>query len=73
MAAGAGISRKTLRRASESLGIVKAKTGMKAGWVWSLPSKMPITSEDAQQNCMGTFGEVGRLREPEEAIVEVEL
>ena len=73
MAADAGISRKTLRRASESLRIVKGKTGMKAGWVWSLPPKMPITSEDAQQNCMGTFEEVGRLRESEEAIVEVEL
>lgn len=50
MAADAGISRKTLRRASESLRIVKGKTGMKAGWVWSLPPKMPIPSEDAQQN-----------------------
>jgi len=69
----AGISRKTLRRASESLGIVKEKTGMKAGWVWSLPPKMPKTSEDAQQNCVGAFGDVGRLRESEEAIVEVKL
>jgi hypothetical protein len=73
MASDAGISGKTLRRASESLRIVKGKTGMKAGWVWSLPPKMPKTSEDAQQNCMGTFEKVGHLREPEAAIVEVEL
>jgi hypothetical protein len=73
LATDAGISGKTLRRASESLRIVKGKTGMKAGWVWSLPPKMPMTSEDAQQNCMGTFGKVGHLRESEEAIVEVEL
>jgi putative DNA primase/helicase len=73
MAEDSGISRKTLRRASDSLGIVKEKTGMKAGWMWSLTPKMPKTSEDAQQNCMGTFEEVGQLRESEEAIVEVEL
>jgi hypothetical protein len=71
MAASAGISSKTLRRASESLGIVKEKSGMKGGWTWSLPPKMPKASEDAQQNCMGTFGEVGHLREEQE--VEIEL
>ena len=73
LAADAGISQKTLRRASDSLSVVKAKIGMKAGWVWSLPPKMPKTSEDAQQNCMGTFEEVGHLRESEAAIVEVDL
>jgi hypothetical protein len=73
MAADAGISRKTLRRASESLRIVKGKTGMKAGWVWSLPANLPKTPEDAPQNCVGTFEGVGHLRESEGAIVEVEL
>ena len=70
MAADAGISRKTLTRASQSLRIVKEKTGMKTGWVWSLPPKMPNTSEEAQQNTMGTFGEVGHLRASAEAIVD---
>jgi len=51
MATEAGISRKTLRRASESLGIVKGKPGMKAGWVWSLPPKMPKTPEDDLHPC----------------------
>jgi hypothetical protein len=73
MAAEASITSKTLRRASESLGIVKEKTGMKAGWVWSLPPKRPKISEEAQANCMGTFGKVGHLRQSEETIVEVEL
>jgi hypothetical protein len=73
MAVAAGISKKTLRRAAESLGIHKEKTGMTGGWVWSLPPKMPKQSEDAQQNCMGTFGELGHLREPEDSIMEVEL
>jgi hypothetical protein len=71
MATDADISKKTLRRASESLRIVKEKTGMKGGWIWSLPPKMPKTSEDAQQNCLGTFGKVGHLQEAGE--VEVEL
>ena len=73
MAADAGIARKTLRRASESLRIVKEKTGMRAGWVWSFSPNMPKASEDAQQNCKGTFEEVGHLRESVEAIVEVDL
>jgi putative DNA primase/helicase len=72
-AADAGISRKTLRRASETLGIVKEKTGMKAGWVWSLPPKMPITSEDAPQRNLGTFGDPGHLRDTDEVMVEVDL
>jgi hypothetical protein len=72
MAANVGISVKTLRRASESLGVVKDKAGMKGGWVWSLPPKMPKTSEHAQQKSLGTFGEVGHLR-ASEAITEVEL
>jgi len=73
MAEAMGIAKKTLRRASESLKILKGKTGMKAGWVWSLPPKMPVTSEDAQQNYRGTFEEVGHLQESQGAIVEVKL
>jgi hypothetical protein len=56
MPENAGISKKTLRRASESLGVVKGKTGMRAGWERSFPPKMTVINEDAQQNCMDTFG-----------------
>jgi hypothetical protein len=73
MAAHVGISGKTLRRAAESLGVAKEKGGMKAGWMWSLPPKMPITAEDAQEKSLGTFGEVGHLRASETPIAEVEL
>ena len=73
MAKDAGISDKTVRRASDALGVVKGKTGMKGGWVWSLPPKMPTMTEDAHEKCMGIFREVGHLREPEEAMVEVEV
>jgi len=48
MAKDTGISTKTLRRASTSLKVLTEKTGMKGGWVWSPPPKMPKTSEDAQ-------------------------
>jgi hypothetical protein len=73
MAADAGISRKTLWRASESLKIIKEKPGMKAGWMWSLPPKVAKTPEDSQQNCLATFGKVGHLRGSEEAIVSADL
>jgi hypothetical protein len=67
-----GISRKTLRCAREELAIKPVKSGMKGGgWIWSLPPKMPMTAEGVQQNNVGTFGEIGHLREPDE--VEVEL
>jgi putative DNA primase/helicase len=62
-ASGAGISEKTARRASEALGIIPQKTGMKGGWMWSLPPKMANGSEDAQEKNSATFGESGHLRE----------
>ncbi len=65
MATDARISGKTLRRASESLKIVKRKDRHQGGL------GMVALAEEAQQNCMGTFGEVGHLRESEEAMVEV--
>lgn len=66
MANDVGISKATLRRASNSLDIVKTKSAMKGGWVWSLPPKVPKMPEDIQQNDMGTFGQVGHLRGPDD-------
>jgi putative DNA primase/helicase len=63
LAAAEAISKKTLRRAREKLGIKPVKPGMKDGWIWALPPKMPKTAEDAQQNDVGTFGDIGHLRE----------
>jgi hypothetical protein len=71
LAAVEGIGKKTLRRAREQLGIKPIKLGMKDGWIWSLPPKVPKTAEDASQNNLGTFGDVGHLRELRE--VEIEL
>jgi hypothetical protein len=66
-----GIAEKTLRRASKVLDVRKAKVTMTGGWSWSLPPKVVKTTEDAQQNNLGTFEDVGHLREMRE--VEVEL
>jgi len=63
LAAAEAISKKTLRRAREKLGIKPTKPGMKDGWIWSLPPKMPNIPEDAQQNNVGTFRDIGHLRE----------
>lgn len=64
----AGVSEKTLRRAAQDLGVIKSKTGMDGGWLWSLPPKMAKQSEDALPKTEGTFGGGGHLRENEEAI-----
>jgi putative DNA primase/helicase len=73
MAANAGISRRTLQRASESLGIIKGKAGMRAGWMWSLPANMTKSFEEAQPNSLDTFGNLGHLRDTADVLVEVEL
>lgn len=73
MAEDAGISRKTLNRAADSLQVEKIKTGMRGGWLWSLAPKNAKNTEGTQERNMGIFGEVGHLREPDEPIVEVQL
>jgi hypothetical protein len=40
----AGIARRTLRRARESLGVERRKDGMRGGWSWSLPKGAPPSS-----------------------------
>lgn len=67
-AQGAGISKKSLRTARETLGIVTQKAGFAKGWEWSLPgpstAKMPSTGEHAQAANEGTFKLQGHLRTP---------
>jgi hypothetical protein len=72
LADAVGISRKTLRRAREELGIGTQKMSMKGGWNWNLPPKVPKSIEEAQKNNLGILGDLGHLPEPE-AIDEVEL
>jgi hypothetical protein len=65
LAVEAGISKATLRRASDALGVIKEKTGMKGGWTWTLPPKVLKESEDAQEKNVSTFGNLEHLREPD--------
>jgi putative DNA primase/helicase len=67
-ARGAGVAEKTLRRASQDLGVVKEKTGMDGGWLWKLPPKMAKTTEDALSKVVGKFGANDHLRDGEEVI-----
>lgn len=60
-AANVGIAKKTLDRASKSLGVTKSKTGMTGPWSWSLP-KIAKNREGGQAENLGTFGEFGHLR-----------
>ncbi len=59
----AGIAWHTVRRAKDTLGIRPAKTRFDGGWEWVLPPKMPKGTEDAQSKTLGTFGQVGHLRD----------
>ncbi len=60
----AGISPATLRRASNTLGIIKRKGGMNSGWYWSLPNHEDahLPAEDVEDgpikkpSIFGTFG-----------------
>lgn len=60
----AGLTWKTIRTASEKLGVRKVKGGMNAGWYWSLPvtedaPKVPKEAQDAHQKNVGTLGTFG--------------
>lgn len=60
----AGISWKSIRTASEKLGVRKRKGGYQGEWYWTLPTdsdtevapKVPKESKDAHQKNVGTFG-----------------
>lgn len=43
----AGYSKRSIQRAANAIKIERHKNGMKGGWTWRLPSKMPILTEDA--------------------------
>jgi hypothetical protein len=63
MAGANGISEKTLQRASQAIGVQKAKLAMEAGWFWSLRQKVAKPTEDAQASTGATFEKDGHLRE----------
>lgn len=44
----AGYSKRTIQRAADALGVERNKDGMRGGWTWRLPPKVPKISEDAK-------------------------
>jgi hypothetical protein len=73
MATTDGITKRTLQRASGTSEVLKEKSGMTGGWVWSLLGKVAKTVEGSQTSDVATFGEVGDLRKTEGEMTEVEL
>ena len=63
LAEQAGHSQATIRRAAETLNIVKTKEGMEAGWAWSLPGNTPEDDQDDHASLMSTFEEDDHLRD----------
>ena len=60
-----GLSWKTIRTASEKLGVRKVKGGLRDGWYWSLRTeyapKVPKESQLAQEKNVGILGPLGTL------------
>ena len=74
---GAGYSWATIRRAQKALGVEPVKEGLRAGWVWRMPSngspnprRRSTNSEAAQQNTVSTFGKNEHLRVDDVAEIE---
>jgi putative DNA primase/helicase len=50
---GAGLTKRSIQRAADKIGVLRHKDGMRGGWLWKLPPKMPKApegDEDAEQN-----------------------
>ena len=43
----AGYSKRSIQRAANAIKVERHKDGMKGGWSWRLPPKMPTAPEDA--------------------------
>lgn len=55
----AGHAWRALHRAADKLGIEITKSGMKGGWTWRLPAKMPSTLEDDRHGTLAPSGKFG--------------
>lgn len=45
---GAGYSKRSIQRAANKIGVERHKDGMRGGWHWRLPAKVPTCHEDAE-------------------------
>ncbi len=64
----AGYSKRSIQRAANALAVDRRKDGMRGGWTWRLPPKMPFPCEDAvdaEQKALAPLAE--------SSLVEVEI
>jgi hypothetical protein len=61
-AASLGITKSTLRRAKESLGVKSEKLGMSQGWGWTFEPKVLKKDEGAHEKGSSTLGKIGHLQ-----------
>lgn len=67
----AGYSKRSIQRAANAIKIERHKDGMKGGWTWRLPPKMPIPPEgavDAEQKALAPLASSAAS-----SVVEVEI
>lgn len=74
-AEGANISERTMQRAAEQMGVIKAKAGFDGGWNWALPAEGAKAESGIQGQCdareMSNYVQVPPKVEPEPSRAEV--
>jgi putative DNA primase/helicase len=73
----AGYSKRSIQRAANAIKVERHKDGMKGGWTWRLPPKVPTYSENRAEDAedaklerlapSGTFAEAEDAKPPEDA------
>lgn len=67
------VSKRTLVRAKQSLGVLAYKDGMNGPWLWALPSKNANFAERGQAPELASFEKFGILRSGEDSECDSEL
>lgn len=67
----AGYSKRGIQRAANAIKVERHKDGMKGGWTWRLPPKMPSTPEDAVDARLKSLAPLAPSAES--SLVEVEI
>jgi putative DNA primase/helicase len=72
-ASGAGFTWRTIHRAADRLKVERRKEGMRGGWTWQLPPKVPKDAEDATVFKVAPSGNVGTFGDDGQHFEEIEI